>query len=209
VDIYASDEEKGEEIKQWWKDNGRSVILGCVFGAAIIFSGRYWFSYQDEQALTASQSYQELVSLLAQDNMPLAETISQKLLADFSSTPYAIFSAFEMAAYAVKSGDSSSAPFFLNWIMEHAGLAAHKELARLRLAKVLVGDAQYEEALSLILDSDSQAYSSLFTELKGDILVAQGNISEARAAYESTRVNLIEGEPRKQLLQIKLNDIAG
>lgn len=30
MDIYASDDEKGEAIKNWWRENGRSVITGVV-----------------------------------------------------------------------------------------------------------------------------------------------------------------------------------
>ena len=209
MDIYASDEEKGEEIKQWWKDNGRAVVLGCVLGGAVIFSGRYWLNYQSQQSLNASQTYQEFIGALNQDNQPLAETASKKLVDEFSSTAYATFSEFEMAASAVKNNDLESAKTNLNWTMEHAKLSGHKELARLRLVQILTAEAKYEPALSLISQSESNAYLSLFTELKGDILVAQGKESDAKIAYGQAIIDLIDGEPRKQLLQLKLNDVAG
>ena len=209
MDIYASDEEKGEEIKQWWKDNGRSVILGCVLGGAVLFGGRYWLNYQNQQSLNSSQTYQELMGALAQDNKSLAETVSQKLTGEFSGTAYATFSEFEMAAAAVKNNDFESANKNLTWIMDNAKLSGHKELARLRLVQVLTNEAKYDQALSLISQSESTAYLSLLTELKGDVLVAQGKVSDARTAYEQAIVDLIEGEPRRQLLQLKLNDVAG
>ena len=44
MDIYASDEEKGEEIKRWWRENGLSVMLGIAFGIAALVGGRYWLT---------------------------------------------------------------------------------------------------------------------------------------------------------------------
>ena len=39
MDIYASDEEKGEDIKRWWRENGLSVIAGVILGVAILLVG--------------------------------------------------------------------------------------------------------------------------------------------------------------------------
>jgi len=205
MDIYASDEEKGEEIKQWWRDNGRSVILGCIVSAAIIFGGRYWMTYQQALASNASVVYQQVVLSLNDDNISSAEDKTQQLFSEFSSTPYAVFAAFEMAAQSV---DTVSAQSYLEWVMAHADLLAHKELARLRLAQLLMNDEKFEQSLSLIEQSESPAFSSLLSELRGDILVAQGNTHEARAAYQNAMLTLSQGEPRKQLLQVKLDDVA-
>ena len=91
MDIYASDDEKGEDIKRWWRENGRSVIAGSILGIAIIFSGRYWLNYQQVQAENAAITYQQLTSLVAQGNQNDADEKNQVLLSKFSSTPYAVF----------------------------------------------------------------------------------------------------------------------
>jgi len=205
MDIYASDEEKGEEIKQWWRDNGRSVILGCIVGAVVIFGGRYWMTYQQSLASNASVAYQQVVLSLNDDNTSLAEDKTQQLFSEFSSTPYAVFAAFEMAAQSV---DTVSAQSYLEWVMANADLVAHKELARLRLAQLLMNDEKFEQSLLLIDQSESPAFTSLLSELRGDILVAQGNTHEARVAYQNAMLDLVQGEPRKQLLQVKLDDVA-
>jgi len=205
MDIYASDEEKGEEIKQWWRDNGRSVITGCILGAAIIFGGRYWLTHQQTLTSNASVAYQQVVMAINDDNRTIAEDKTQQLFSEFSGTPYAIFAAFEMAA---QSTDSAAAQSYLEWVMANADLTAHKELARLRLAQLLMSDEKLDQSLALIDESESVAYSSLLSELRGDILVAQGKSIDARAAYQIALVDLIQGEPRKQLLQVKLDDVA-
>jgi len=205
MDIYASDEEKGEEIKQWWRDNGRSVITSCILGAAVIFGGRYWMTYQQTVTSNASVAYQQVIIAINDDDRTIAEDKTQQLFSEYAGTPYAVFAAFEMAAQSTESVDARS---YLEWVMANADLSAHKELARFRLAQLLMSDEKYDQSLTLIDASESVAYSSLLLELRGDILVAQGKTSAARTAYQNAILDLLQGEPRKQLLQVKLNDVA-
>ena len=57
---YATDEERVEELKKWWKENGKSVIFGIVLGLSILFGWRWWGDYQLNQSLQASTLYTQL-----------------------------------------------------------------------------------------------------------------------------------------------------
>jgi predicted negative regulator of RcsB-dependent stress response len=208
MDIYASDDEKGEEIKQWWRDNGRAVIIGIVFGAALLFSGRYWLNYQTTLAEQASTTYQQLVTSLTEDNKVEADEKTQLLLSDFSSTPYAVFAAFDMAKKAVELNDNETAKTYLQWVIDHAELSGHKALAQLRLSELLLLESKFDLALALVTQPTSVSFTSLFSELQGDILVAQGKNSEARSAYQTAMMTLAQGQPRQNIIQLKLDDVA-
>ena len=208
MDIYASDDEKGEEIKQWWRDNGRAVIIGIVFGAALIFSGRYWLNYQITLAEQASLSYQQLATLLTEDKKAEADEKIQQLFSEFSATPYAVFAAFDMAKKAVELNDMEAAKTYFQWIIDHAELTGHKELAQLRLSELLLSESKFDLALELVTKPTSVSFTSLFAEVKGDILVAQGKDSEARTAYQTAMMTLGQGQPRQSILQLKLDDVA-
>ena len=207
MDIYASDEEKGEEIKQWWRDNGRTVIVSCILGVAIIFSGRFWIDYKHTQSINASQIYQQVMMLSREGKESDAEASIQILFSDYAGTPYAVFAAFDMAAQSVD--DSLKAKTYLEWIIDNAALSAHKEIAKLRLAQILFIEQKFEQSLELAKDEQSSAFSSLWAELKGDIYIAQGRASEARVEYQRALLFLTVGEPRQHLLQLKLDDVAG
>ena len=209
MDIYASDEEKGEEIKQWWRDNGTSVIVGCLLGVAVLFGGRYWMTYQQTNAENASNAYQKMISHLADDNYTEAENATQQLLSEFANTPYAVFSAFEMAQQSMSKDDLATTKTYLECVMTNAKLAGQAEIARLRLTQLLLNEGQYEQAIDLAEQSQTVAFDSLFSELRGDIYAAQGQAVEARAAYQSALLMLSQGEPRQVLLQLKLDDMAG
>jgi len=208
MDIYASDEEKGEDIKRWWRENGRSVITGIVLGSALIFAGRFWLTYQQTQAENAAIAYHQLTSLVKEGDDTGADQKNQLLLSDYSATPYAVFSAFEMATQAVNKADYASAKNYLEWVKDNADLSGHVEIARLRLAKLLLAEQSYDAAQALVTESTSDSFSSLFSELQGDIYAVQGQYTDARAAYQSAVLTLVDGEPRQVILNIKIDDMA-
>lgn len=208
MDIYASDDEKGEDIKRWWRENGRSVIAGSILGLAIIFAGRYWVGYQQNQSEKAATSYQQLTLLVVDGKQDAAAEQNKLLLSEFSSSPYAVFAAFEMASQAISNDDSELAKSYLEWAIENAALSGHVEIAQLRLAKLFLAEANYEKALSLVNESKSDSFASLFAELRGDVFSAQGKQVEARAAYQSAILSLVDGEPRRVLLNMKIDDMA-
>lgn len=208
MDIYASDDEKGEEIKQWWRDNGLAVAVACVLVIAGIVGGRYWMAHNATQAEMASLRYQAVVNATAEDNSKSAEDATTQLLSEFTKTPYAVFSAFEMAKYSASNDDLTSTKTYLNWIIEHAKLSGQIDIARLRLAQILLAEKQYQEAINLTQQSSSPAFASLFSELRGDIYAAQDQKQLASQAYQTALLTLVQGEPRQQVLQLKLDDVA-
>jgi len=208
MDIYASDEEKAEEIKQWWRDNGRSVIAGVVIGTAAVFGGRYWLNHQQVQAEHASVIYQQSAAYLSQSDAEAAQAATQELMQNYASTAYAIFAAMQMAESSVNQGELSAAEDYLYWVIDNAELTSHQELARLRLARLKFSQADNDAALELAATTESTAFSSLFAELEGDIKVAMGDKSAAHAAYQKAALSLAAGEPRQRLLQMKMDDVA-
>jgi len=208
MDIYASDDEKSEDIKQWWRENGRTVIVGGALIIAVISGGRYWQSYQQALAEKASMTYQQISIALVDDNNAEAKQQTEQLLTEYSSSAYAVFSAFEMASRSVERGDAESAETYLRWVMDNASLASHIEIARLRLAQLLLNDKNFDQALTLVNQSKSAGFTSLFSELRGDILAAQGQDMAARSAYQIALIKLAQGDPRQALLQMKIDDMA-
>ena len=208
MDIYASDEEKAEAIKQWWRENGRSVIAGIVLGGAAIFGFRYWMNYQQVQTEQASVMYQQATIQLSQSEREQAQKTIDQLMQDYGSTAYAVFAALEMAEKATAEGDNDTAVSHLNWVVDNASMASHQELARLRLSQLHVSAGELEQASALVDQAALSAYQSLFAELRGDIKLAQGDTAAAHSAYQQAMLTLAAGEPRQSLLQMKLDQVA-
>ena len=50
---FLTEEEQVERLKQWWKENGRSIIAGVVIGLGVFGSWQGWRAYQIQQAEAA------------------------------------------------------------------------------------------------------------------------------------------------------------
>ncbi len=209
MDIYASDEEKGEAIKQWWRDNGTSVILGLVVASAIFVGGRYWLGEKQVQTANAAKQYQYIEVLLTEEKQAEAEKVADTLFSDYAATPYATFSAFSLAKSAAENQEYDKSTFYLEWIVNHAQLEAHIETARFRLAKLLFNEGAYQQASSLCDQSNSIAFKSLFDELKADILLAQGEKTKAESLLQSVISGLDSNDPRYMIVKLKLDDVSG
>jgi len=209
VDIYASDEEKGEDIKRWWRENGTSVLAMIILAAAALFGGRYWQQQQVMQTSNASNLYQQTVMHLTQGQAEQAKLAVDQLLAEYASTPYATFAALEMAKQSVAEQQTDKAENYLTWVADKAELPGQKDIARLRLAKLLLQKGDYAKSTTVLEQRETQAFKSLYDEVLGDVLLAQNKLDEASSAYRSAMTTLDSSEPRSVILKLKLDDLAG
>ncbi|MCC5796869.1 MAG: tetratricopeptide repeat protein [Methylophaga sp.] len=208
MDIYASDEEKAEEIKRWWRENGLSVLMAVLLGIGAFFGGRTWLNYQQMQSHNAANIYQQVVVLLAEDRLEEAEMGAQELISNFRRTPYASFAAVEVAAKASDDGDLAMAQQYLQWAADNAKPEGYAEIARLRLARLKLSEGDYQAALDIVSQANLDSFASLYHELEGDIHVVMGNKQQAQQAYQTALSLLALGEPRQNILEMKLEDVA-
>ena len=66
---------------------------------------------------------------------------------------------------------------------------------------------QLEAALSR-LSTQPQGFESLYLEMRGDVLLAQGDRSGAHDAYRDALAALDPAAPNRLLLQFKIDDLA-
>jgi predicted negative regulator of RcsB-dependent stress response len=181
---YHSDEEQVEALKRWWDENGRSVIAGVIIGLGALLGWRGWVNYQEDRAMAASVHYAALRTALQRDDAQAIETHATALEESFPSTPYAPLAALSLAKTRAEAGDLAAAEAQLRWAAEHSSQEVVRQLARIRLARVLAAQEKYDEALTIVNDEFPDAYTSLVQEIRGDVLVALGRIDEARKAYD-------------------------
>ena len=65
-----------------------------------------------------------------------------------------------------------------------------KQIARYRLAEVLLDEKQYDEALATLDAKHAEPFAGLYADLRGDVLAAAGRSAEARAAYQTALAKL-------------------
>jgi predicted negative regulator of RcsB-dependent stress response len=91
--------------------------------------------------------------------------------------------ALAAARFHFDRNDLKGAKAQLQWVIERSPSEEYREIARLRLASVLLDEKAYEEALKLLEATPLEAYAAQAAVLRGDVLLAQGRRDDARAAY--------------------------
>jgi predicted negative regulator of RcsB-dependent stress response len=202
-----TDEEQLEDIKKWWKANGRFVIIGLAIGLAIMAGTRGWNGYQERQRLSASAEYDQFESEMARGDTDALTKRASYLIDNFGRTPYATLAALELAKVQVDRGDLAAAAQRLQWAVDHAGTPELVHIARLRLARVLAAQKETAKALALVEGVDPGAFSASYDELKGDLYVASGDRDKARAAYVKAIGELGTAGVGLETLKMKLDDL--
>ncbi|MDQ7090639.1 MAG: tetratricopeptide repeat protein [Methylococcales bacterium] len=203
--IYDTEEEQVEALQAWWKENGRSLIVGAVLGAALILGWNYWKDQQHEQALEASALYGQLLTLSDQEKDEEAAKIATQLIERYPSSSYADYATLMQAKLNVNAGDLTAAKTILESILKQSDVEL-KNVARIRLVRLMLATKEYEKGLQLISETDpasTESFSSSYDELTGDLYVALDRLGEARTAYQ----NAIRTAQDSPLLQMKLDDI--
>ncbi len=208
VDIYASDDEKGEQLKQWWKANGRSLIVGLAIGLAAVFGWQAWERYQTQQAEQASALYSQMMVALGGDNRDAGLELGKRIMTQYSGSSYAPLSALAVAKVRLDAGEGAGARDNLRWAMENADDPALARLARLRLGRLLLAENDTDGVLKLV-EKDSGAYGAAFAELQGDAYAAKGDLDKARDAYTRALAQSVPGSPLQATLRMKLSDAGG
>ena len=134
--------------------------------------------------------------------------VAQTLREDYTDSAYAVYGNLILARQQLmQEGNAEAAIDSLKWALEKTG--EHEALAlvvRNRLARAQFSAGQYEAALATIEGAgDADAFDAMYSELRGDILLAQGDREGAREAYLAAREQSQQG--RSGILELKLADL--
>lgn len=205
MDAYRTEEEQTEAIKRWFRENGLSLITGLMLGLALLFGYKSWTEYGERQAEAASNLYIQFAATAAQDDEK-AISAYDALVKDFSDSEYAVLASLHMAKLRLEENDLPAAQAHLQWALDHAKIEGVKHTARLRLARVLLGNGDLDTAAQLIAGNDAPSYTALYEELRGDIARARSDMDAAHAAYERALAAMPENLPGRALVEAKRDD---
>ena len=203
------EQEQIDALKAWWKENGRVVILTIIAFVVAAAGIQGWRYYQQSQAQQAAELYGALQQLVPENNAKKIRETSAIIIEKFSSTAYAPRAALIAAKINYQAGDAQSAKLQLQWVIDHAAEDELQDIARLRLAGILLDEKNYAQALQLLEAKHSPSYDAFYLDLKGDVLVAQGKPAEARSTYQAALSKADKKSNYRDLIQIKLDALGG
>lgn len=211
----AYDLEEQEQIanfKAFWDRFGNLISWVLIIALGGYAAYNFWNSHLRTQAAEASGLYDELV-VTAQANGATPDGAKvQRIAGDIESkygrTAYAQMAALVAAKAAFDANDLKTAKAQLQWAADN-GDDEYKAIARLRLSGVLLDEKAYDQALAQLNGDFPAQFAGEVADRKGDVLVAQNKLAEARSAYQAALDKMGKTNPGRQLVQIKLDAIGG
>jgi len=204
VEVYATDEERVEALRKWWKENWRSIFGGVALGLGLVFGWKAWVAHTTSVGEQASVHFEQMMNLVQTGQDELANQQAERLRSEFSATPYAVFAALLQSKMRVEQGDAGTARASLEWALNNTDEEELRHIIRLRLGRVLLQAGDIPAASGMVAGSVPGAFAGEYAELEGDIAVAKGEVSAARAAY----ARALQGEAgNRALIQMKLDDL--
>ncbi|HHJ80598.1 MAG TPA: tetratricopeptide repeat protein [Candidatus Tenderia electrophaga] len=208
MEVYESEQEQIDAIKKWWKENGKAVIIGAILGFGSLIGWQQWQANTQAQRESASLEYDVLLADLENKKYQQVKDRGARILSNYQDTSYAPLSAMSLAKVYVEEGDFASAKTYLQVAMDQDDQPQLKQIAQLRLARLLLADGDATQALSQLKAMKVGGFAAVVNELEGDIQVALGNRAQARIAYQQA-LDTIEAGVDAALLQMKLDDVGG
>lgn len=205
MSVYDSEEEQVEALKKWWSENGKSIIGGIVLGLGAVFGWQAWVQHQDQTAAQASLRYENMAQAIQAGSVESAIKQGEKIITEWPDSSYAVFAAQDMAKIKLEQGDTDAAKTQYKWVVENAKDVSLKQLARLRMARMLLSKNDIGGAEVIVATADKDNFVGEFAALRGDIARANKDYAAARTAYQDALNNEV-GNPR--LVQMKLDDLA-
>lgn len=206
---YLTEQEQIQQLKNWVKQYGLTILTGIILALLLSSGWRYYQNYKNKILLHASAVYDEMLTLRAQNNSEGAATQANKLLSHYPKSPYAQMAAFMLARDAVIKKDYAEGINQLNWVVDHSGNPAIQEIARIRIARIQIAEQKPETAIETLKNIHNKNFAGMVEEVRGDAYLAMNDPASARKSYELALQELPNAEVNRPILEMKYDNLAG
>ncbi|EGQ8921073.1 tetratricopeptide repeat protein [Vibrio parahaemolyticus] len=203
MELYDTEEQQVEAIKDWWKENGKAVIIGAVVGLGGLFGWRYYQDTVIQASETASQSYTTAMNTLQEKGVD-AQSDVQAFIESNEVKEYSVLAALQLAKAQVEVKDFTAALEQLKWAQSNTKDAALSPLISYRIARIETEMGNFDAANTELGKVTDTAWAGRIAELRGDIALRQGDKDAAYAAYTEAQ----QAADASPTLQMKLDDLA-
>ncbi|USD41725.1 YfgM family protein [Vibrio sp. SCSIO 43135] len=203
MELYDSEEQQVEAIKDWWKENGKAVIFGAVIGLGGLFGWRYYQDSVLQGQEAASEAYTSVITSLQTQGAD-AEASIQTFIDSNKGSEYSVLAALQLAKVQVEANNLDEALAQLEWAKANSKDDALKAVTSYRIARIQAEQKNYDGAMAELELIKDPSWAGRIAELRGDISLRKGDEAAAYAAYTEAQ----QAEDASQTLQMKLDDLA-
>jgi predicted negative regulator of RcsB-dependent stress response len=209
VDEYLSEREQLERLIGWLRANIPWILIGLAVGGAIVGGWRWYQSRTENTDIAAAQDYSRILDAFDHGDRTRGLDQVAQLSQAHPGSPYVDQADLAAARLLLETGQIDRASSYLTAVMDHSRDPQLALVARLRLARVQVAQSHPDVALKTLGTNDQGAFEGRFAEVRGDAYFAKGDKTAALREYQAARVALGPAQTANDLLDLKINDLAG
>ncbi|TDG09505.1 tetratricopeptide repeat protein [Paraburkholderia guartelaensis] len=207
---YHDEQESIESFKAWWGQWGNATTWVVLIVLLALAAWNGWNFWQRRQAAEAAVLYDQVQQAANSSDKAMLTRVATDMEDRFGGTAYAQMTALGVAKALYMAGDTAGAKAQLQWAADHAKDDEFRQIAKLRLASLLLDEKAYDQGLALIPQPDSGPFKGIVADGRGDLLAAAGKRDDARAAYKLALDSLPKSDAsERQLIQFKLDALGG
>jgi len=182
--MNTTDKEQIQIIKDWWKKHSSTVLTALLVFAITNYGWRYWQQHKNNLVAKTSLGYTQMLTAIEQKKTDEAVLMGKKLIKEQPKSVYAGMAGLMLAKIYVQKQDLKTAEEQLEFVINKTSDSAFKQIARIRLAKILLELKQPQKALDTLAVVNDVAYNAEIKEISADALLALGKNTEAKKAYQ-------------------------
>lgn len=206
---YCHDEQESiTRLKLWWVQWGSIVTWIALAMLIIAVAWNIWNFWQRREAKYAAVLYDQVQQAVHLGDKAMVNRIAVDMEKRYGGTAYAQLTALTAAKELYAVGDTIGAKMQLQWATKYAKNSEFRQLAKLRLASLLLDEQAYEQGLALLAEPESDQFIGIVADGRGDLLAATGKHEEARVAYKRALNLLPQNDIAfRQLIEFKLDEL--
>jgi predicted negative regulator of RcsB-dependent stress response len=209
VEDYLTDRDQEEALRNWWRENWKWIFAGVALGLGLLGGWQYWQKHREGQANQAAKLYQQFNTALTANDLDKAGSVLTDLAGDHGASAYTQQGRLLLAKRHAEAGKYDDAIKQLQLVVDSSKDAELAQVARMRVARLMIQQGKHDDALKLLDIEKAGAFAAQMREVRGDALVAKGDIEGARAEYAAA----LAGDPKEQIdrptVELKLRDAGG
>ncbi len=209
MDEYLSEKEQFDRLLGWLRVNIPWIVIGLACGGLIVYGFKWWQGRAERIGVEASQAYAQVLDAFDRGDRTRGLDLVEQLGRNHAGSPYVDQADLAAARLLLETGQPDRAASYLTVVMEHSKDAQLALVARLRLARVQVAQNHPDAALKTLGTADQGAFEGRFAEVRGDAYFAKGDKASALREYRAARQALGPAQAANDLLDLKINDLAG
>lgn len=211
MDVYSTEEQQLEAIKNWFKKNA-NFISWVVIIFSVIFMGYQYYSHHKSVTFdNASEKYFTMLQSFSANDNESGATQAKSLISEYPKTAYANLANLILASHNVNNQEFAKAEENLLTVINNSKERDEiQAIALVRLMRLYRQTENNQAAFDLYDKYQSKiakALLSSLTEIKADILLAENKISEAKLAYQAAKDQVIDNDLASSLLDYKFNEL--